>query len=240
MEKRKNQIEDLRKMPMQNTNTIIRIPLDKLLPHPENPNRMSKQAFGKLKRLIGQSGNYEPLIVRKHPEIENHFEIINGHHRADALKELGETLADCAVWDVDDEQVRILLATLNRLGGKDELAAKLALIKNLSEKFGAKELAKLLPDTKQVIEKISNFKSQIPNLKAQISNFKPDNTKAFLNTLIFFLDDEQIKIVNSALDAAIKTQQSRDRQEAGKAEKTAKAITIIAQKYLNEMAGRQI
>jgi hypothetical protein len=212
---------------MHKETTIVRIPLDKLLPHPENPNRMSKQTFGKLKRLIEQSGNYEPLIVRKHPEIEEHFEIINGHHRADALKELGETFADCAVWDADDEQVRILLATLNRLGGKDELAAKLALIKNLSEKFGAKELAKLLLDTKQVIEKISNFKSQIPNLKAQISNFKPDNTKAFLNTLIFFLDDEQIKIVNSALEKAMPA-------EGTKSERMAAAVTKIAGRFLNE------
>ena len=211
---------------MQKT-TIVRIPLDKLLPHPENPNRMSKQTFEKLKRHIKTGGNYEPLIVRKHPEIKNHFEIINGHHRADALKELGETLADCTVWDADDEQVRILLATLNRLGGKDELSAKIELIKNLSEKFGAKELAKLLPDTKQVIEKISNFKSQIPNLKAQISNFKPDNTKAFLNTLFFFLDDEQIKIVNSALEKAMPA-------EGTKSERMAAAITKIAGKFLNE------
>ena len=72
---------------MSNTNTIIRIPLDKLLPHPENPNRMAKANFEKLKRHIKQSHNYEPLIIRKHPEIENHFQIINGHHRAAALKQ---------------------------------------------------------------------------------------------------------------------------------------------------------
>ena len=225
MEKRKNQIEDLRKMPMQNTNTIIRIPLDKLLPHPENPNRMSKQAFGKLKRLIGQSGNYEPLIVRKHPEIENHFEIINGHHRADALKELGETFADCAVWDVDDEQVRILLATLNRLGGKDELASKAELIKSLSEKFSTKELSKLLPDSRQAIERLKDITKQLPQIMG--------NPTPFLNTLIFFLDDEQIKIVESALQKAMPA-------KGNKSEKLAQAITIIAQKYLNEMAGRQI
>ena len=128
-------------------NTIIRIPLDRLLPHPENPNRMAKATFEKLKNHIKQTHKYEPLIVRSHPEIENCFEIINGHHRTKALSQLGETFADCVIWDVDDDQTRILLATLNRLGGKDELNAKVSLIKNLSEKFSSKELAKLLPDT---------------------------------------------------------------------------------------------
>jgi ParB/RepB/Spo0J family partition protein len=198
-------------------NTIVRIPLEKLLPHPENPNRMSRQAFEKLKKNIKVGGNYEPLIVRRHPEIEKHFEIINGHHRAEALKQLGETFADCAVWDVDDNQTRILLATLNRLGGKDELATKAELIKNLSEKFSSKELGKLLPDTKAAIEKLKDITKQLPQLA--------DNTKLFLNTLVFFLSGEQMKIVNSALEKAMPA-------EGGKAERMAAAITIIATKAL--------
>ena len=176
---------------MRKETSIIRIPLEKLLPHPENPNRMSKQTFEKLKTHIKQTGNCEPLIVRKHPEIENHFEIINGHHRADALRQIGETFADCVVWNVDDDQARVLLATLNRLGGKDELAAKIELIKNLSEKFNIKELAKLLPDTKQAIEKLKDITKPLPGIA--------DNSKLFLNTLVFLLDDAQIKIVESAL-----------------------------------------
>jgi len=210
---------------MRKETSIIRIPLEKLLPHPENPNRMSKQTFEKLKTHIKQTGNCEPLIVRKHPEIENHFEIINGHHRADALRQIGETFADCVVWNVDDDQARVLLATLNRLGGKDELAAKIELIKNLSEKFNIKELAKLLPDTKQAIEKLKDITKPLPGIA--------DNSKLFLNTLVFLLDDAQIKIVESALQKEMPA-------SGGKSEKLAQKITIISQKYLNEMAGRQI
>jgi ParB-like chromosome segregation protein Spo0J len=104
---------------MQNQTTIIRIPLDKLLPHPENPNRMAKANFEKLKRHIKQSHNYEPLIVRRHPEIETAFQIINGHHRAEALKQIGETFADCVQWDIDDDAARLLL------GRSTDLAAKM-------------------------------------------------------------------------------------------------------------------
>ncbi|MGA2915790.1 MAG: ParB N-terminal domain-containing protein [Sedimentisphaerales bacterium] len=207
---------------MQNQTTIIRIPLDKLLPHPENPNKMSKQTFEKLKRHIKQSHNYEPLIVRSHPETENHFQIINGHHRADALRQLGETFADCVIWNIDDDQARVLLATLNRLSGKDELSLKAELIKSLSEKFSSKELAKLLPDTKSAIERLKDITKSLP--------LSEDDTKAFLNTLVFFLNDEQIKIVEAALEKAM--QQSRDSNGAGKSEKLANAITAVAQQYL--------
>jgi hypothetical protein len=205
-------------------NTIIRIPLDKLLPHPENPNRMAKANFEKLKRHIKQSHNYEPLIVRKHPDPdlagENHFQIINGHHRAAALKQIGETFANCVQWDVDDDAARLLLATLNRLGGKDELASKASLYKNLSEKFSVPELCKLLPDTKQAIERLKDITKSLPQFA--------DNAKAFLNTLIFFLTDEQIKTVESALEKAIENKSSQT-----KSEKLAAAITKISKSYIN-------
>jgi ParB-like chromosome segregation protein Spo0J len=207
------------------TQNIVRIPLEKLLPHPENPNRMSKATFEKLKRLIAQSHNYEPLIVRNHPEIENHFEIINGYHRLTALKELGETFADCVIWDVNDDQARILLATLNRLGGKDELAAKIELIKNLSEKFSGKELSKLLPDTKGAIEKLKDITKPLPQLA--------DNPKLFLNTLVFFLDDEQIKVVNSALEKAMPA-------EGTKSEKMTAALTVIAEAYIKGLKNERL
>jgi hypothetical protein len=202
---------------MQNLTAIIRIPLDRLLPHPENPNRMSKQNFEKLKRHIKQSHNYEPLIVRKHPEITDCFQIINGHHRAEALKQLGETFADCVEWDIDDDAARLLLATLNRLGGKDELNAKASLYKSLSIKFSVKELVKLLPDNKQTIEKLKD-------ITKPLEGFAEDK-KAFLNTLVFFLNDEQIEIVETALEKATQA-------DGAKSEKMAKAITVISKHYL--------
>jgi len=202
---------------MQNETTIIRIPLEQLLPHPENPNRMSKANFEKLKLHIKQTGNYEPLIVRKHPQREYFFQIINGHHRCEALKQIGAKTADCIQWDADDNQVRILLTTLNRLGGKDELSMKIEIIKKLSEKYNSKELSKLLPDNKQTIEKLKDITNPLQNFTA--------DAKAFLQTLVFFLDDEQLKIVQKALAKAS--------QNSSKAEKKALAITKIAAEWLN-------
>jgi len=219
--------------------TIIRIPIDKLFGHPENPNKMNRSSYEKLKRHIGQTHNYEPLIVRRHPDIEGGFEIINGHHRAQALGELGESFADCIEWDVDDDQARILLATLNRLGGKDRLDAKINLIKNMSEKFNSKELAKLLPDTRTVIEKLKSIESQIQNeqsFSAWASSFaKATEDRKSLpykfempNSIVFFLNDEQIRIVEAAMNIATKAQ----RHKETKAEERAKAITRIAEEWI--------
>jgi len=216
---------------MKNQTNIIRIPLDKLLPHPENPNRMSKQNFDKLKHHIKQTGNYEPLIVRAHPEIENHFQILNGHHRANALRQIGETFADCVEWNVDDDNARILLATLNRLGGKDELNLKISLIKNLSEKFSAKDLSKLLPDTKQVIERLKDITKPPANFKA--------DSKAFLNTLVFFLDDEQIEIVEAALEKAIQQNLER-KQQVTKSQQMSQAITTISKSFFKGVYNERI
>ena len=78
-----------------------------------------------------------------------------------------------------------------------------------------------------------NFKSQISNLKSQI---QPDNTKLFLNTLVFFLNDEQLKTVEAALEKAIKTQPTPrtglGAKQETKAEKMAEALTTITEDYL--------
>jgi len=204
---------------MTNQTTIIRIPLEQLLAHPENPNKMSKANFEKLKLHIKQTGNYEPLIVRKHPKLENRFQILNGHHRYEAIKQISETFADCVEWDVSDDEARILLTTLNRLGGKDDLSMKIEIIKKLSEKFNAKELSKLLPDSKQTIEKLKDITKPIENFCA--------DSKAYLQTLVFFLTDEQLEIVQKAVSKASKN--------SSKASKKASAITKITKEWFNSI-----
>ena len=45
---------------------IKSICLDRLVCHPGNPNVMSEASFGKLVGHLRRSGNYEPLVVRRH------------------------------------------------------------------------------------------------------------------------------------------------------------------------------
>jgi len=203
------------------TNLVQSISLDKLVPHPDNPNRQSRANFAKLVRNIERTGRYEPLVVRPCPDEAGCFQIINGHHRCQALAELGYKRADTIVWDIDDEQTDILLATLNRLGGSDELGKKLKLLKRLNKKLATGELAKLLPQTKKQIERLTNLR--MPSVPTKT------DAKCFSNPLVFFLNDKQQQIVESALSLA-----DENKNEKTKAAKRAAALTHIAQYFVND------
>ena len=207
-------------------NRIKSIPLNKLVAHPDNPNRMNKAKFAKLIHNIERTGRYEPLVVRPCPQRQDCFQIINGHHRWRALRELGYETAEVLVWDVNDQDTDILLATLNRLSGSDVLDKKLILIKRLNKSFfdgRTAELAKLLPQTSNQIKRltelaISDCRKAVENHKSQI-----------LNPLVFFLNDKQQEIVAKALSAAM----SQVEENRTKAVKNAAALTCMAQDFIN-------
>jgi ParB-like chromosome segregation protein Spo0J len=229
----------------------VKIPLNQLTPHPDNPNKMSKSTFAKLVRNIERTGRYEPLIVRTCRSVacnsspaarcsesalgsnneqrtmnkEQCFQIINGHHRWLALKHLGKKEADAIVWDIDDDEADILLATLNRLCGQDILDKKLALLKRLNETMRASELAKLLPQTKKQIEKLKQL--AIADSKSKISN---RNSEIFFNPLVFFVSDEQQQVIETTLNFVIEKQASRIQNRASR---RASALSAVCQYYLD-------
>ncbi len=170
---------------------IAHIALDKLVPHPDNPNRMSRANFARLVRNIERTDRYEPLVVRPHPSRDGYFQIINGHHRRDALKELGRKTADTVVWNVDDEQTSVLLATLNRLGGRDALDKKLGLLRRLRRHIPIPNLAKLLPQTRGQLERLLGRKP--------LPRATPHNPSPFSIPMVFFVSEAQQKDVEQAL-----------------------------------------
>lgn len=206
------------------TNQIQSIAIDRFVAHPDNPNRMSKVNFAKLVRNIKLSGRYEPLVVRPCPPDPvggkpGFFQIINGYHRWQALTQLGYKEADAVVWNIDDHQADILLATLNRLGGSDVLDKKLALLARLNQRMETRELAKLLPQTAKQIERLGNLKTL--SIPAKIT------ASCFANPLVFFVNDKQQKIIEEALSIARQTQELKT-----KAARNAAALTEIAEAYL--------
>jgi ParB/RepB/Spo0J family partition protein len=195
-------------------------PIKNLLPHPGNPNRMSKENFRKLVRHIERTGRYEPLTVRQHPQDSRCFQIINGHHRFEALKQLGYETCDCVVWNIDDDEANLLLATLNRLCGQDVLEKKAELLAELNNKLKVDKLAKLLPNTKTQIQRLIDLHKK----STQIQLTEPDG-KSFAYPMVFFLNHEQKQTVEKALSLA-----SAD--AANRAQRNAQAITQIAKCFI--------
>jgi ParB-like chromosome segregation protein Spo0J len=189
---------------------------------------MSKTNFKKLIRNIERTGRYEPLIVRpaspaKRGEQLGFYQIINGHHRKRALQELGYKKADALIWNISDEDADIMLTTLNRLGGSDIIEKKLVLLRRLNKRMQTNSLAKLLPQTARQIERLANLKRpKAPPMPAKSS---------FVNTMVFFLNDKQYKIVAEAISLA-----GRDRtlHASTKAANNAEAVTYIARQFLNK------
>jgi ParB-like chromosome segregation protein Spo0J len=208
-------------------NQVSSIEIEKLHAHPDNPNKMSRDTFTKLVRNIERTGRYEPIVIRQK---ENAWQILNGHHRVKALKQLGQKEADCLIWDVDDNEAGILLATLNRLGGSDTLDKKLELLKRLNERMHSRELAKLLPQTARQIERLTNLKLPAAPAKA--------GTNRFLNPVTFFVNNNQYKTIRQALELAADSKDGKTnpsttlRTKPTKAQRNAAALTRIAESFL--------
>jgi len=210
------------------TNSVQSIPIEKLTTHPDNPNEMSKVNFERLVRNIEGSGRYEPLIVRPSPTGEGFFQIINGEHRYRALRKLGYERAECVVWDVDDKQTDILLATLNRLCGSEKLSKKLKLLKRLKRRMETKELAKLLPQSAKQIERLVNLQRPIGPVKIE--------TSSFANPLVFFVDEHQKKIIEEALSHT--DEKGCESGKVGtKASRRAAALVQVAEYFIKKSKG---
>lgn len=202
------------------TQRVVSLPLRRLIAHPANPNRMSEAAFRKLVTHIERTGQYEPLAVRFHPQRENAFQVLNGHHRMRALSRLGHTHADCVVFDADDNQALIYLATLNKLTGRDNVHKKSRLIERLCRRYSSRELSQLLPESKTAIEKLDRLARSQPQPK-------PASEKPFLLPLTFFVTEPQHRLISEAFDKAVKKGEPGSRTE-----KRLLALCRIAKDYL--------
>lgn len=204
--------------------TIKHISLEQLVPHPDGANRMSRTNVEKLVRNIERTGRYEPLVVRPCPGRRGFFQILNGRHRCEALRKLGRTTADVMIWDVDDEQTDILLATLNRLGGRDILEKKLTVLRRLARRIPVRKLSRLLPGTLGQIERLTGSEP--------LSQATARKAAAFAKAMVFFVDDAQQRAIEEALSAADRSTDGRSRAAA-----RAAALAELAARFLTGAAG---
>jgi len=187
--------------------TLQDIPVALLVAHPENSNFMGAETLKKLQRHIERTGRYEPLTVRPHPQEEGKFQIINGHNRLRVLRTLNHQTARCVVWNLDDDQTRLYLATLNRLSGNDVPERRTALLENLLTTFDINELSTLLPDDRKQIEELKRLS------RLELDEFAGQTTieEKFQVPIIldFMLEESEAKEVNLALDLLINAEKEK-------------------------------
>ena len=201
---------------------VRQIDMRRILPHPENSNHMNEETLSKLRTHIKNTGRYEPLIVRPHPVEKNKFQIINGHNRLIVLRSLGYGKVKCVVWKVNDIQTRLYLATLNRLSGNDIPERRALLIGSLFERYQRDDLVTLLPESHAQLAELERLEeADLKTCLFQNPSAVKGKTKSILE---FFLDSEEAKDVNLALETAAK----KHREAGGRSQ----ALAYIARSYL--------
>jgi ParB-like chromosome segregation protein Spo0J len=201
--------------------------VDRLRAHPLNSNVMPEDLREKLKAHIRSSGRYPFIVVRPHRDDTEAFEILDGHHRVEVLRELGHTEVRCDVWNVDDREAKLLLATLNRLQGQDSPIRRAQLLHELLGELPLADLAGLLPETDKQIEELQAL-LQFPadDIAALLAEEAENEEKVLPRVITFVVTPEQEEAIERAIELASDGTPGRDRK--------AKGLFNLAQRYLKE------
>jgi len=187
--------------------TLQDIPVNLLMAHPENSNFMNAEMLKKLRRHIERTGKYEPLTVRPHLSKEGKFQVINGHNRLRVLRALNYQTAHCVIWNLDDDQTRLYLATLNRLSGSDIPERRAALLENLLATLDVNELSTLLPDDRKQIEELERLsRLELDEFTRRTTTEEKFEVPVILS---FMLEESEAKEVNLALDLVLNTENEK-------------------------------
>jgi DNA modification methylase len=110
---------------------IRTMPIADLHPADYNPRKNLKPGdaeYEKLKRSIQTFGNVEPIVWNQRTAT-----VVGGHQRLKVLAELGETVVECVVVDLDAADEKALNVALNKISGDWDLPLLKDLIDDLKQ-----------------------------------------------------------------------------------------------------------
>src|SRR2546428_224336 len=208
------------------------VPLDDLRPHPLNSNVMSEDLKEKLRAHIKRTGRYPFLVVRPHPDEPGRYQVLDGHHRVEILRELGHTEARCDVWQVDDREAKLLLATLNRLQGQDQPLRRAELVHELLGEMSLDDLAGLLPETDKQLEELhALLEFPAEEIAALLEEQAEEQEKTLPVVMSFVVSHEQAELIEHAVEVASDGTVGRDRKARG--------LANLARRFLQERSDGQ-
>ena len=118
------------------------IALDHLHPNPWNPNRMDDRTRQATRDSIAMFGFIDWPHVREHPDLDGHYQLLDGEHRVGEARELDLEAIPCVVLDVDTPTAMKLTVVLNQKGHNDDVVLG-ALLGEL-EKHGGEDWTRAL------------------------------------------------------------------------------------------------
>lgn len=203
------------------------IALNDLVAHPLNSNVMSEDLQAKLRAHIKRTGRYPFLVVRPHPHEPGKYQVLDGHHRIAVLRDLGHSEARCDVWEVDDREAKLLLATLNRLQGQDQPRKRAELIHELLAEMNVTDLGGLLPETDKQLEELhALLEFPAEEVAALLAEQVEEAEKVLPRVMTFVVTPEQEELIETAVEAASDGTAGRDRKARG--------LANLAKRFLQE------
>lgn len=211
---------------------LVRVPLDRLRPHPANANQMSAERLETLARNIARTGEYPPLVARPHPDEAGAWQILDGHQRLNVLSCLGHTDALVFAWPCDDETALLLLATLNRLEGEDVPAKRAELLRDLQALMPVDELVALLPEDAHALEELLGLLALDPEaLLADLTRSTERCAAEAPQALTFAVPADEVSVVEAAVAAAAAALEGKNRR--------GRALGAVCRAYLEGRDGAE-
>lgn len=177
------------------------IKLECIQPDSRSSNRMDDERFRKLVNNIRHTKQIQPLLVRPDNKKSSQYFLIDGHHRLKALQVLDWKTAPVIVWDIDEKEAGLLLATLNTLRGEEHPQKRAELLESLLETFDPKDLAELLPESEaEILNLIKMFQLEEKTLEAEIKRQVEAEAQTLPVMLNFVLSAEEAELVKTTLE----------------------------------------
>ena len=140
----------------------IELPIDALVPNPDNPNRMKDKEFNLLVDNLQRTGLTDPIMVR--PIEDGKYRIVSGHHRYDAAVYLEFETVPCVIVELDDEEELSQLVRMNTIHGRMDPEKFMKLHSQLSQKYSDEILQDMLgfADEAEFQRLIKSTKKSLP------------------------------------------------------------------------------
>lgn len=155
---------------------IVSLPLSHLMKAPWNYKTTNEVKQEKLKANIKRNGQIENLIVRDLGD--GVFEVVNGNHRLDALRDLGITSAVCYNLGAISEAMAMRIAVeTNETRFKSNNIKMAELLKELLTEFDADELSETIPISQERINEMVSSLSFNPDVYINTGYGEPEDEK---------------------------------------------------------------
>jgi len=88
------------------TETLLQVSPEQIVPNPQQPRKhFDQKSLNELAKSISSQGIIQPLVVRRHPEFPNKFELVAGERRWRALKQIDVVQVPVVLRNVSDNEI---------------------------------------------------------------------------------------------------------------------------------------